>query len=123
MDNTPNEEARLDQLAGEAREKMQAGEETQWSDREPHRGEGPHVEGGEYVDPVRQGSGMSGGTNTGSATGQGHASATGSGGASGSGHGVHGRNAPGAFGEEQGLENVRPGDDTRDNAIKDLEEG
>ncbi len=123
MDNTPNSQERLDQLADEAREKMLEGEETPWLDRDTHRGESPHTEGGGYVDPVAQGPGMSGSVAGGSGGQSDHrvyVSATSSGASSGTGHGVHGRNTEGAFGDEDPSENYVPGEGTDKNAISKL---
>ena len=120
------EEARLKQEAEEAREKMLAGEETPWLDRDTHRGESPHTEGGEYLDPVDQSpGGMSGGANFGtSGAHQGSATPRGHGGASrGGSRRGHGGDIPGAFGEETGgPENVSAGEGPRDNAIRKLQD-
>jgi hypothetical protein len=73
-----SEKERLDRAAEEAREKMLRGEETPWLHREPHRGQEPRTEGGEYIDPVEQGPGGAGGVSFGSGSGgQGSASARG----------------------------------------------
>lgn len=125
MDTQPIEEERLDQEAANAREKMLAGEDTPWSNREPHRGEAAYTEGGEYLDPVAQGPGLAGGGHGGtSGSHQVHTSATNSGGASGGGsHSNHGDDTPGAFGQETGgQEAFLDSADTRDNAIKKLQD-
>lgn len=123
-----------DQEIQEARERMLEGKETPWLDRKAHRGESPHVEGQESADPTGQSSGISAiddgagisaggnfgtsGSHQGSTTPRGHGGAS-----SGGSHANHGDNIEGAFGQQQGgPDAVRPGTNTRDNAIdKNLE--
>lgn len=122
MDNTPTQEERLDKLAEEASEKMLAGEDTPWLEREPHRGEAPQSGGGEYLDPVEQGAGMSGGGHGGtSGSNQVFSSATGGGATGGGSHANQGDDVPGAFGEETGGDAAFDDAAGMDNAIKKLQ--
>ncbi len=109
----------------EVREKMLAGEDTPYSEREPHRGEAPHIEGEDYIDPVSQGpGGASGGVSYGtSGSHQGSVSANSHGGSSSGGsHRNHGDDAVGAFGQETGDDSfIDTGDGPRDKAIRKLQ--
>jgi len=116
LEDVPNSQERFKETVEESSERMLEGEETPWSDRDTHRGESPHVEGGPEIDPVYGGPGISSAGAAGtSGSHQINMSATGSGGSSGSGHGVHGRNTEGAFGEEEpgSEEDYRTGDGTK----------
>lgn len=124
MSNTgevENSKERFDRQAEEASEDMLAGRDTPWVEREPHRGEASYTEGGEFVDPVsQQPGGMSGGTSFGSSGAhQGSASADSHPPRGAGGRGV---DTPGAFGEENIEEGFVSGADTRDNAIKKLQD-
>jgi hypothetical protein len=117
------EEARLDQAADEAREQMLRGEDTIWSDRQPHRGEQAYTPGGDYIDPADQAQGgMSGGGTFGtSGANQGSVSPR-DGGPTGPHKQDHQGVAPGAFGEETGgPDAIRTADNTRDKAVEKLQ--
>ncbi len=121
MDNTPNSEERFDEKEEQASEDMVAGRDTPWSEREPHRGEAAHTEGSEAIDPVAQGpGGVSGGGSFGeSGAHQGSSSSESN--FSGA-RGPHGEDTPGAFAEEESEGGVTSGEDTRDNAVKKLQD-
>lgn len=121
VDNTPNSEERFDKQVEQASDDMLAGRDTPWVEREPHRGEAAFTEGSETIDPVAQGpGGVSGGGSFGESGAHQGSSASESN-YSGA-DGPRGENTPGAFAEEGKEGGVTTGADTRDNAVKKLQD-
>ncbi len=116
-----NSKERFDRQVEQASEDMLEGKDTPWLERDPHRGEEPHNKGGDAIDPVAQGpAGMSGGGSFGT-SGSHQGSSASESNYSGA-DGPRGIPTPGAFGEEGTGESFRDPADTRDNAIRKLQD-